>query len=550
MIIKKLSTLLLMCALFGPMLHGMTGRLNVRGRSVITNDTNAARTLANQELVALSGLRSKKAPSLAEVHRILKNFQSARFLKESIRNQFQKLQNLVHTIVSDVPESYISEKLDPQFTMNVLDLLEACCELAKPGCPNKEKKGKEVHTSTKACNKDAKFFLIDYSESLSGTVEDLHRAYCETVDCVTQSKNSLEDAKKSLVSGQRKASKAHKVFTQAKNRAATLRTKAKKAKDKFFSCIALKSGVTNRNRLRTLNLDIDAQKRVQNKCEAAYKKAKAFRDGKYELRTQANNQVKKAQRVRVSCRKKITRPTQLCDTAFKSLTDALKDFDRKNIRLLNNSACVTSKTLGKLPCDLVLSIFRMFERNESLNSLVDHGLELIDQNNKFYAEFILTLQHYICRAYSQDKYTAVSAKGFSWELAVGLFLYENLQDAGDHTFESFGKRLPVDSNDARDFDITTSELLIECKNIGWKELKRTYQKQFIDQRKIAFKDRNRLYVIISKKAVPQSVATWFEENSILFIDPNNAEANAGSVQYLLNNGKKSLSDLFKDSQGF
>ena len=304
--------------------------------------------------------------------------------------------------------------------------------------------------------------------------------------------------------------------------------KAKNAQDNANACVANAQGKIDK-----------AQDNFYHLCEIA-KREKT--EGNTRTRNEANDNATFARKKRDAEEKKLdiarARLTETkearckvlqqallaqaaCDQALLSLQKALGDFEEKTSKLLNVRACTRTISFGVCPQELLLAIFDMLEKNPKVKALVAECMKAYRTYEQFMKEFLLTLQHYICYRYSLDP---DSAKGFCWEMGVGLFLFEN---SDNEILETFGTHLTDKAEDAfREVDATTKNCIFECKHLSWKRIDFTknnnrtkkLKRQFEAHARIA-KEAQKQYVVISREPIREKVAQWFTSNSISYIDP-------------------------------
>ena len=226
---------------------------------------------------------------------------------------------------------------------------------------------------------------------------------------------------------------------------------------------------------------------------------------------------------RASVRAHRTRTDEAEQALAKSKTEvgyALERFGKKVVHLLHNSECKAySKEFGRLPERLILDVLMPLEKNLNFIMLCQDAVKKLGSQSELYDTFLFTLQNYICCAYGSE---CDSAKGYVWEIAVTLFMHNALGT----DVQSMNKIVyPYKGDKCREFDVTTSKFLVECKSINWARLapdKQEYiAKQFIEQQKIAYTLRVP-FVVISKEVIPHDWKQWLTENDIMYVDPYTA----------------------------
>lgn len=558
MTIQRISTIVILCAFFGSLLHGSgnprRGLINIRSGKGITkkHDTFAL----NEDSTALQGLG--ESPELKDVNKVFQKSASIDCLSTKLQNELQDLRNLVHTIVSD---RWIAEEFDgksAEFAQTLTGLLSECISLAQK---SKNCKEKNAFDMTKSLIEEAMSFLDGYSDTLIEVVEDAFDRYRTLLDIHCKARAVTDKAQAALEYYQELLDKADQAHARWK-KAQSMFYKRKASRDatqKEVNTLSDKLGtMRNRNgqaysetpaelrnknyKLKTLRESVNSSWNIMDKAFKSWKHAKErARSAKLDAQSrlaQARNDERTAE--------------QDACTAHQDLGAELYTFDVKSIFLLTNRGCMRKNTLGRFPEDLVIALCDALECNKDMKALVARGRQAFRDDVSLYPEFLLTLQRYVCLAYSTRSNIRTSAKGFAWELGVGLFLYDSLKADSqrtsrrdNHCFKTLGTHLTNKATDAfREFDATTSKLVVECKNLSWNGGVDKIKRQFEAQHTIAKQD-GRTFVVISRKPLPAGLIGWCKAKNIAFIDPSNARNSNGFAHLLLNKGNKKLSELFQ-----
>jgi hypothetical protein len=208
-----------------------------------------------------------------------------------------------------------------------------------------------------------------------------------------------------------------------------------------------------------------------------------------------------------------------------------------NIEELRNSSFTYKKknsTSKKELCHKQNALIKSFSLVEPENIPIDHFKETLfllheakthSALNAHYAIIQLaldTLMHIkgfsgLIRLLIRNINNSNCFSGLLYEVEKGLQIYlENEQEE----LVEFQRIVTVSyTNKTREFDIITTQRIIECKNINW--AKKTYRKQFIAQKKAVKKlnkknGTNLMYEVCSKQSIPQAQQQWFTTNNINF----------------------------------
>ncbi len=456
------------------------------------------------ELSALDQLKGKKNVPLQEVYVFFKGI-STNKLPIDIQAQIQILRNFVFTIVSDkeLSKAFVKSKLSNTFTKDLFGLAHKIVQ------SNHGKKGlvEGTDTDTAALIAQAIKFIEDYSKDLVTKVEhafDGYKAACDS----RPSPEILKKANRTLAAANAFINNAQARFDKDSASFNQLRHIAKQENE-----------AKNFEPKRRWQINENANQ-AHEKKDASWKKLGAAKTGL------------EAAKAALCVASQMEHTAQVtCEKTLRNLKKALGAFESKTSKLLNIRACTRTTSFGILcPAELLLAIFDTLEEDQRVIVLVGECRKAYKQQEQLMKEFLLTLQHYVCNRYSLSADSIKSAKGFCWEMGVGLCLFDN---TASERLETFGTHLTDNAEDKfREVDATTEKCIIECKNISWADIDfnnpnkraKKLMSQLKAQAKIAEKARKQ-YVLVSREKVPERIGTWLIENriKICFIDPTNQD---------------------------
>lgn len=538
-----LSHLLLM-SLIGSSLVAMDGR-----RKPFSFERNPPQLLdfapGLADLDAIQQLESKKEPDLAEVHGIFENLASIKSFSEKGKNLLQDLKNISFTLCADEPlyQAFKGSSQYRAFVSQFVKLLGMCRHVSTAKATAARQGEKDVLSSAKKLIEQAESYLEEYSAQLEAGIE---KAFCSFRQAYSQRLSPRERQQRMA-----KVGRTLETLNQERNTCHTLETKsaqawttagrlinvAKRANKALWDfqeqCQLETQRGIGRNQPQRHNNELNELKTARRHANAKATEARTASDRialQYRNCQLACQKAEKEYAEAVSCHEECAAVEQDYAITLEHLKAALQDFEKRTSKLLNIRACVRATSFGRIKDDLLMALFMELESDDSMKKLVQrcHTGFSACKNKHYMEELSLTLQHYVCLRNSPKPADNDAAKGFSWELGVGVFLLETLGIPSPEDSHNPCERLVtlsthltnIAKDKSREVDATTSHWIIECKNLNWKTRFDAKRKAQLTQQATLAQQLGKRYVVISKQIVPDHVAQWFRENSIPFIDPD------------------------------